>query len=154
GKFWTCPKGSCVAIAKVSTGAHACMTLDSSANDAATPLATNDSCTGGNDACLRYQLLPVGGTYRIEATSAGAAQTGAFTLSVTRPRSPDATQSLAQLRGDSVTAVPTGGTTDQATVVLRGVVTDPDAADSLRLQVELEPVGTAFTGPPTATGAR
>src|SRR5207244_5321527 len=130
----TAAKGGPIAIVRASTALDPYVILDSSANDAVTPLATNDSCTGGNDACLRYQLLPVAGTYRIEATSAGAAQTGAFTLSVTRPRSPDATQSLAQLRGDSVTAVPTGGTTDQATVVLRGVVTDPDAADSLRLE--------------------
>src|SRR4029077_18870551 len=77
-----------------------------------------------------------------------------FTPSVTRPRAPAAAQSLAQLRGDSLTAVPIGGTTDQGPVVLRGLVSDPDAGDSLRLQVELQPVGTTFTGTPTATGSR
>src|SRR5207245_371315 len=47
-----------------------------------------------------------------------------------------------------------GGSTDQARVVLRGLLADPDAADSLRLEVEVRPVGTAFTQTPTQTGDR
>src|SRR5207244_12554387 len=43
---------------------------------------------------------------------------------------------------------------DQARVVLRGLLADPDAADSLRLEVEVRPVGTAFTQTPTQTGDR
>src|SRR5690349_12382563 len=151
---FTAAAGDSVTIAMSSTAVDAFVALDTSADNTAPAFATNDSCSGGNDACLRYQRLPVVGTYRIEATSAGAAQTGAFTLSVTRPRAPAAAQSLAQLRGDSITAIAVGGTTDQGGVVLRGLVTDPDAGDSLQLQVELQPVGTAFTGTPTATGGR
>src|SRR5205814_5164447 len=44
-----------------------------------------------------------------------------------------------------------GGSTDQAGIVLRSVVSDPDLSDTLRLEVEVQPVGTAFTG--VATGA-
>src|SRR5204863_5779601 len=92
--------------------------------------------------------------YLIEATSAGAAQTGRFALSVTHPRAPAAPDTLVQLAGDSVTAIATGGTAFDSTVVLRGSVRDPDAGDTLRLQVEMRPLGTPFNGVPSATGAR
>ncbi|HYL22042.1 MAG TPA: carboxypeptidase regulatory-like domain-containing protein, partial [Gemmatimonadales bacterium] len=151
---FTAAAGDSISIAMASTALDAYLMLDSSTSDAVPPLATNDSCTGGTDACLRYQRLPAAGTYRIEATSAGPAQTGVFTLSVTRPRPPAGVQSLAQLRSDSITAIALGDTTGERTVVLRGILADPDAGDSLRLQVELQPVGTAFTGTPTATGSR
>src|SRR2546426_1939661 len=65
------------------------------------------------------------------------------------PRStlfPYTTLFRSQLRRDSTTAIPLGGSTDQSSVVLRGVLADPDPADSLRLEVEVQPVGTAFTG--------
>src|SRR5207247_5235832 len=113
------------------------------------PVALDKSWGGGGggagarDACLRYQLLRAAGTYVIEATSAGVGQTGLFTLSVTRPRVPTGPTALAQLRGDSTTAISLGGSTDQARVVLRGLLADPDAADSLRLEVEVRPGGTA-----------
>src|SRR5437016_10098167 len=45
-------------------------------------------------------------------------------------------RSLMQLRTDSLTVVPLGGPTDQATVVLRGLLADPDSGDSLRLRSE------------------
>jgi len=100
--------------------------------------------------CIRYQRLPTSGTYLVEA-AAQAQQTGPFTLGVTRPRPPAAPGSLAQLRTDSITLIPVGGSTDQTSIVLRGVVSDPDVSDTLRLEVEAQPLGTAFTG--TATGA-
>src|SRR2546425_10695931 len=128
--------------------------LDSSTAGTAPPLGQNDRCGTSGDACLRYQLLRVGGTYTIEATSAAAGATGIYTLSVTRPRAPAAPGSVAQLRSDSTTALPLGAVIDEPTVVLRGVVTDPDIADTLRLQVEVQPVGTAFTGLPTAASDR
>src|SRR6267378_462217 len=77
-----------------------------------------------------------------------------FTLSVTRPSAPTGPASLVQLRSDSSTAIPLGGSTDQASVVLRGVLADPDPGDSLRLEVEVRPVGSAFTNAPTQTGGR
>src|SRR5437867_1314578 len=64
------------------------------------------------------------------------------------------TPSADRLRADPLTAGAPGGSTDQATVVLRGVLADLDAADSLRLEVELRPVGTAFTRVPTQLGGR
>src|SRR2546425_2768573 len=144
-----------ISVVMTSIPVDAYVVLDSSAAPTAPPLGLNDSCSGGGrDACFRYQLLRTAGTYLIEATSATEGQTGRFTLSVTRPRTPNVPASLAQLRSDSITAMPVGGSTDESTVVLRGVLGDPDAADSLRLEVEARPVGTAFTGAPTQTGSR
>src|SRR5438034_60754 len=144
-----------ISVVMSSTPLNAYLVLDSSTTPTAPPLAFNDSCSGGGrDACLRYQLLRTAGTYLIEATSAASGETGRFTLSVTRPRAPTGPTTLAQLRADSLTAVPPGESTDQATVVLRGVLADLDAADSLRLEVEVRPLGTAFTGLPTHLGSR
>ncbi|PYP34940.1 MAG: hypothetical protein DMD46_14705 [Gemmatimonadetes bacterium] len=144
-----------VSITMSSTPVNAYVVLDSTGLESAPPLALNDNCGGsGRDACVRYQRVATAGTYLIEATSAGTGQTGTFTLSVTRPRAPTGPASLVQLRSDSTTAIPLGGSTDQTSVVVRGVLADPDPADSLRLEVELQPVGTAFTGTPNHTGAR
>ena len=102
-------------------------------------------------ACLRYQRLLATRTYVVEATSAGTHETGAFTLSVARPSPPNGAGSLAQFRNDGTTPIPVGGGTDQSTVVLRGILSDPDAADTLRLEVEVRPLGTAFSDVATAT---
>src|SRR5205807_3636146 len=100
--------------------------------------------------CLRYQRLQASGNYLVEA-AAGAGQTGLFTLSVTRPRPPAAPGSLAQFRTDSANGIPPGGSTDQAGIVLRGVASDPDLSDTLRLEVEVQPLGTTFSGVATDT---
>src|SRR3989440_4056763 len=114
------------------------------------PAMTQGVCSS---ACIRYQRLQAAGNYLIEA-AAGAGQTGPFTLDVTRPRGPAAPDSPAQLRTGSVTPVPVGGSTDQTGVVLRGVVSDPDLSDTLQLEVEVQPVGTAFTGVASDTSGR
>src|SRR5712692_6994952 len=147
--------GDSVSVVMSSTPVDAYLVLDSSAAATAPPLAVNDSCGGaGRDACFRYLLLRTAGTYFIEATSAGTGQTGRFDLSVTRPHQPAAPTGLAQLHTDSTSAIPLGGSTEQATVVLRGVLDDPDPGDSLRLEVEVRPMGTTFTGTPTHLGNR
>ncbi len=146
-----------ISITMSSTAVDAYLVLDSSATETAPPVVLNDTCVAAgaaHDACVRYQRLTAAGTYRIEATSAGVGQTGKFTLSVTRPSAPTGPASLVQLRSDSSTAIPLGGSTDQASVVLRGVLADPDPGDSLRLEVEVRPVGSAFTNAPTQTGGR
>jgi hypothetical protein len=52
---------------------------------------------------------------------------------------------LAQRQADG-RALPLGGTAAASTVAFRGTVSDLDAGQTLRLQVEVRPVGTAFTG--------
>lgn len=63
---------------------------------------------------------------------------------------PAAPASLAQFRADGLTALPLGGTTPEAAVVLAARVADPDPLQTLKLQVEVRPTGTPFTGTPTA----
>lgn len=67
------------------------------------------------------------------------------------PNPPAIPDSLAQFQSDGTTAIPVGGSTTETTVIFRGILTDPDVGDSLRLQIERQPLGTAFTNVPTAT---
>src|SRR5881397_4028984 len=61
-----------ISVVMSSTPVDAYLVVDSSAAATAPSLASNDACTTGHDACLRYQRLETAGTYWIEATSAGA----------------------------------------------------------------------------------
>jgi hypothetical protein len=60
-------------------------------------------------------------------------------------------ESLVQLRSDSATMIPTGGSVPEPSIVVRAVVRDADHSDTLtlRLQVEVRPVGTGLQGDPT-----
>ncbi|HEY6157905.1 MAG TPA: Ig-like domain-containing protein, partial [Gemmatimonadales bacterium] len=140
---FTARAGDSISVVMSATTLGGVVMLDTSL---AGPAMTQGVCTA---TCIRYQRLQASGNYLIEA-AAGAGQTGPFTLSVTRPRPPAAPGPLAQLRTDSVTPVLVGGSTDQASIVLEGVVSDPDPSDTLRLEVEAQPVGTPFTGVATA----
>src|SRR5438093_2824501 len=68
--------------------------------------------------------------------------------------------SLVQFRNDSVTPIPTGGSAPEPSMVLAAVVRDTDPAATLRLEVEVQPVGTAFqdqtmaVSDPAVAGAR
>lgn len=59
---------------------------------------------------------------------------------------------LGQFRSDGATALLQGETTDELRVVLSALIADPEG-DQVRLQLEVQPVGTAFTGAPNAEGA-
>lgn len=61
--------------------------------------------------------------------------------------------SLAQLKSDGVTALAVGAATDDTTVAFQATLSDPDAGDSLRLEIERQPLGTQFTDQPTATSS-
>ncbi len=74
-------------------------------------------------------------------------------LHVAVPEPPNAPGGdLNQYKGNGVTLIAIGGTTDEDIVRFKATVTDPDPGDSLRLQVEVQLVGTPFTGTPTVTG--
>src|SRR6266487_953177 len=60
--------------------------------------------------------------------------------------------SVAQLRSDMATPIPTGGSTPEPTIVVRAVVRDTTVATP-RVEVEIRPVGTDFQGQPNATSA-
>ncbi len=53
---------------------------------------------------------------------------------------------LNRFRSDGVTAIAVGGSTPETTVVFKGTVSDPDTGQQVKLQIELRPLATAFTG--------
>jgi hypothetical protein len=56
---------------------------------------------------------------------------------------------MGQFRADGATAIPVGDTIPENNVVLKAKVDDPNAGDQVRLEVELEPLGIAFSDSPT-----
>jgi hypothetical protein len=73
-----------------------------------------------------------------------------FVVNVLHP--PNVPTTLGQARGDG-TGLLTGATTDTNVVLLGAVVSDQDVGDQLRLEVEVRPVGTAFSGPTHSSAA-
>ncbi len=71
-----------------------------------------------------------------------------FRISV--PHAPEPPAELRQLKSNGTTAITAGGMTDEATVVFRALLADPDPDDEIQLEVEVRPVDQAFTGVPTA----
>ena len=67
----------------------------------------------------------------------------AFIINVPHP--PSAPTALGQAKGDG-TGILTGATADTDIVILFGNVSDQDPGDALRLEVEVRPVGTPFSG--------
>lgn len=58
--------------------------------------------------------------------------------------------SLTQYRSNQTTVIATGGATNETTVVMKGLSNDAEG-DKYKLQVEVRPIGTAFTSPATVT---
>jgi len=147
---FTAAAGDSVTVVVRSQDFDAFALIDSSASGIGTPLAEDDNCRGvTGDACLPYVLIPGAGDYLIEVTSSLAGETGSFTLSLSAPTPPAAPTGAQQLRADGTTVVPTGSTVPDTTVALRAVLGDPDLGAQLRFEVEVRPVGTAFSDVPT-----
>jgi hypothetical protein len=142
--------GDSITIRMESAGFDAHLVLDSMVENTVPLLREDDTCQGEDgDPCLRYVLLPASGTYFIEATTVQAGATGAFNLDVRPPRAPRQATGLVQALSDSVTAVALGATVNDTVFVFKGAVSDLDLADSLRLEIEIQPVDLAFTGLPS-----
>ena len=65
------------------------------------------------------------------------------------PTAPDHPRELVQLTNDGRTRLQAGDTIVQHELILRAVLSDPDSADTLTLEAELQKVGEAFKGTPT-----
>jgi hypothetical protein len=121
-------------------------------NEAGTPLAQNDDCgPESRAACVREFAVPAPGRYIVDATSAGAGENGAFTLTVTRELAPPPPQGIQQRENDGGN-LNVGETINEDAVLFRGTIDDPNPRDSVRLEVELEPLGSPFTNAPTHRG--
>lgn len=115
-------------------------------NAAETAVASNDDCPpppATRNSCITGFVLPVTGAYTLEATTFSPA-TGAYTLTLSRPATPAAPTALAQLEPTGA-AIPSGGTTEFTSAVFRATGQDANPYDTLRLQIEVRPVGVGFT---------
>ncbi|UCG87392.1 MAG: Ig-like domain-containing protein [Gemmatimonadota bacterium] len=149
---FTAAAGDSVSVLLTSPDFDAHVVLDSTADAAVPPLVEANTCNGTDgDPCLIYVLLSDSGRYFVAATTAHERETGMFNLELNTPRPPPAPSYLGQFMEDSVTGLPLGGGTPASSVVLKGVLDDPDMTDSLRLEVELQPVDSGFSGNPTGT---
>jgi hypothetical protein len=110
----------------------------------------NDDCsTATRNSCIT-RVLPATGSYTIEATTFSPG-TGAYTLTLSRLATPAAPTTLVQLKPNGA-AIPSGGTNEFTSAVFRATGQDANPYDTLRLQIEVRPVATAFTDT-THTGA-
>src|SRR5262249_31167418 len=101
--------GDSISISLVSSAFDAYPVLDTSLTKP--PVTENDTCVAGQkNACFRYLRLPRTATYTVEATTAGAGQTGAFRLSFARPAPPAPPSELDQINDKSWDPIPVGGT--------------------------------------------
>ena len=69
-------------------------------------------------------------------------------------RAPELPDVLGQYGIDGTTAITLGGLTTERTVILRGVLRDPDAGDSLRMEAEIQSLGIPFSNVPNAVSAQ
>ena len=139
--------GDTISIRLASAAFDTYLTLQDSLGSA---LTANDDCASQVGAsCILEFAAPAAGRYVVEATTALAADTGAFTLSVVRERAPSPPQSIAQLRADSSSAIGLGQVTTDSATVFRAALSDPNPRDSVRLEVEAVPTASPFSG--TAT---
>ena len=66
---------------------------------------------------------------------------------------PDLPAALGQFKTDATTALAVGAWTNQTSIVLKFTMLDASPADTLTPEVEIKPLGTAFTGAGLRTGA-
>ncbi len=114
-------------------------------------LTPNNCPAPGFNSCLDVTLSATG-LYTVEATTLSAGATFAYTFSLTNPQPPTAVTAAGQFQSDGTTPVAPGGSTNTSTMVFHATGHDPNPGDTLRLQVEVQPFGTAFVNTPTSTG--
>ncbi|HKC46391.1 MAG TPA: invasin domain 3-containing protein, partial [Gemmatimonadales bacterium] len=96
--------------------------------------------TGRASACL-----PFGGN-----TDSPLPAATDFVVKVGNDPNPPPAVSLKQLQSDGSTVIPTGQVANGTTVVFQGDVSDPDAGNTVELQVEVQPVDSPFTNMATS----
>ena len=113
-------------------------------------LAQNDECPGETGtACIMDFPIATSGRYLVEATSTQPGAMGQLSFSLVRERPPTPPQGLGQFHANGITTIDVGGATPETEVVFKGKVDDPNDAQLVRLEIELEPLGSPFTGAAT-----
>src|SRR5438067_12849227 len=116
------------------------------ADAAGNVLAQHHQCReGAKTTCVKNFGFANGGQFISQATSSNPGETGSYTLHVVRELPPPPPQGLGQFHKDGTTIIAIGGTTSEDGVRFKGTVSDPNDADSVRLEIEVEPLGSPFT---------
>lgn len=109
-------------------------------------VAQNDECSGETrTACIKNFNIPSAGEYTVEATSSAPGETGDYTLSIVNELAPGSPQSMGQFLKNGSTPIAIGGTTPEDAVVFKATIGDQNDADTVHLELELEPLGSPFT---------
>ena len=109
-------------------------------------VAQNDECSGETrTACIKNFRIGSAGEYTVEATSSAPGETGAYTLSIVNEQEPAAPQGMGQFLKNGSTPIAIGGTTPEDAVVFKATISDQNDADTLHLELELEPLGSPLT---------
>jgi probable HAF family extracellular repeat protein len=77
-----------------------------------------------------------------QAGNEGVSASRSFTVAVNNP--PNIPTGLGQFKSNGTTPIAVGDTIDETTVVFKATVSDPDG-NNVKLQVEVKPIGTAFS---------
>lgn len=102
----------------------------------------------------RWRARTVDVTGRASAwTEFGGNATGATDFTISVPEAPSVPSTLVQRRTDDVTPIAAGGSTEQSIVRIGATLLDSDPGDQVRLEVEVRPVGTAFSNAATVSSA-
>jgi len=133
--FFIQPAAGDTLSVRLTAAFDAVLILSTGAGDS---LTANEQCGGDvGSACITNFIVTTGGRYLIEATTAASGETGTFSLSVVRERTPGVPQTVRQFRGDSLTAIAAGQVITENVAVFKGTLTDPNLRDSVRLELEL-----------------
>jgi hypothetical protein len=99
--------------------------------------------------------LVIGNSYRVVVINpVGASPSNAPNdlYTVSGNVAPNIPSGLTQYKSNGTTVIPQGAWTNENSVILRMSMSDPNNPDTLTPQVEVQAVGTPFTGNPTDTG--
>lgn len=124
--------------------------------------ATDSSAPVANGGALQVTVGPLAGSTSYHWRTRAVDQTGltsgwvsyggnaesASDFTVTSVHEPGVPSALVQLQSRDLTPIPVGGQPQSDSVVIQGTVTDPDAGQSVLLDVEVQAVGQAFTDQP------
>jgi len=133
-------------------GSTASITLTIQTNPSSGTLTCTTNPLGATNGVAAFggcRINNAGNGYQLRAsnTTSGTTRTvdsDLFNIAASNA-APNAPAALAQFRSDATTTIATAGFTNETSVVLRASVSDPDAGNTVKLQVEVKPVGTAFT---------
>ncbi|MFQ5493024.1 MAG: LamG-like jellyroll fold domain-containing protein [Candidatus Dojkabacteria bacterium] len=123
--------------------------VSANGGDATSATYTGGGGGGGRLVMLCDTLNNFSGTVQVDQGI--GSQNGGIGTQIGPTCRPNTPSILKQFRSNETTEIPVGDVTTQTTVVFVTDMIDPDLPDTLAMQIELQQLGTPFTGVPTHT---